>query len=85
MISINECSDGTSHGKEKKYWNLIEMSIVRFIFLSQISRCIYVKQLYNNQAPTLLTNIPNHILNINKYVEVNVIDFLVHLINVDHF
>ena len=45
------------------------MSNVQFIFLSQI------KYLYNNQAPTLLTNIPNYILNVNKYMEVNVIDF----------
>ena len=26
-------------------------------------------------GPPLLTNIPNYILNVNKYVEVNVIDF----------
>ena len=59
------------------------MSIVQYIFLRPISRCI--KKTYTIIRPPLLTNIPNYILNINKYAEVNVIDFLVHLINVDYF
>ena len=70
MISTNECSDGTSHGKQGiplEFYNNVNCSI--YIFATNF-------EMYLRKSGTpLLTNIPNYILNVNKYVEVNVIDF----------